>query len=95
MASPALTRPPLTRILAPTGRTDKTRSFSTVRFGDITAKTETARLVTGQMIADLIILGLAIKIIVGVVKRGQQRQTTPEQHPDPARPTTSRADETR
>ncbi len=47
------------------------------------------------MIADLIILGLAIKIIVGVVKRGQQRQTTPEQHPDPARPTTSRADETR
>ena len=69
--------------------------FSTVGFGDITAKTETARLVTGQMIADLIILGLAIKIIVGAVKRGQQRQTTPGQHPGPARPTTSRADETR
>src|SRR5215831_13457755 len=36
--------------------------------GYITAKTETARLVvTGQMIADLIILGLAVKIIVGAV----------------------------
>ena len=69
--------------------------FSTVGFGDITAKTETARLVvTGQMIADLIILGVAIKIIVGAVKRGRQRQTVPGQHPDPAGPTTSRADET-
>ena len=48
--------------------------FSTVGFGDITAKTETARLVvTGQMIADLIILGLAIKIIFGAVRRGQAR----------------------
>jgi Ion channel len=52
--------------------------FSTVGFGDITAKTQAARLVvTGQMIADLIILGLAIKIIVGAVKRGQQRQSAP------------------
>ena len=49
--------------------------FSTVGFGDITAKTETARLVvTGQMIADLIILGLAVKVIVGAFRRGQQRQ---------------------
>ena len=49
--------------------------FSTVGFGDITAKTETARLVvTGQMLADLIILGLAIKIIAGAVRRGQQRR---------------------
>jgi voltage-gated potassium channel len=46
--------------------------FSTVGFGDITAKTETARLVvTGQMIADLIILGIGIKVIVGAVKRGR------------------------
>ena len=50
--------------------------FSTVGFGDITAKTETARLVvTGQMIADLIILGLAIKIIVGAFKRGRPDRT--------------------
>ena len=56
--------------------------FSTVGFGDITAKTGTARLVvTGQMITDLIVLGLAIKIIFGAVKRGQQ-QPAPEQHPD-------------
>ena len=46
--------------------------FSTVGFGDITAKTETARLVvTGQMITDLIILGLAIKVIVGAVRHGR------------------------
>ena len=51
--------------------------FSTVGFGDITAKTETARLVvTGQMIADLIILGLAIKVIVGAVKLGRRRQNS-------------------
>jgi voltage-gated potassium channel len=49
--------------------------FATVGFGDITAKSETARLVvTGQMVADLVILGLAIKVIVGAVKRGQQRR---------------------
>jgi voltage-gated potassium channel len=58
--------------------------FSTVGFGDITAKTETARLVvTGQMIADLIILGLAFKVIVGAVRRGQQRRDSPGQHPNP------------
>jgi nitrate reductase gamma subunit len=49
--------------------------FSTVGFGDITAKTETARLVvTGQMITDLVVLGLGIKIILSAVTRGQQRQ---------------------
>ena len=49
--------------------------FTTVGFGDITAKTETARLVvTGQMITDLIVLGIGIKIILGAVTRGQQRR---------------------
>ena len=48
--------------------------FSTVGFGDITAKTQAARLVvTGQMIADLVILGLAVKIIVGAVNRRRQQ----------------------
>ena len=52
--------------------------FTTVGFGDITAKTETARLVvTGQMLADLIVLGLALKIIVGAVRRGRQQRSTP------------------
>jgi voltage-gated potassium channel len=47
--------------------------FSTVGFGDITAHTQAARLVvTGQMICDLVILGLAIKIIVGAVSRRRQ-----------------------
>ena len=50
--------------------------FSTVGFGDITAKSETARLVvTGQMITDLIILGLAIKVIVGAVRHGRAGRT--------------------
>jgi hypothetical protein len=49
--------------------------FSTVGFGDITAKTETARLVvTGQMIADLVIVGLAVKVIVGAVRQRRSRQ---------------------
>jgi voltage-gated potassium channel len=49
--------------------------FTTVGFGDISAKTETARLVvTGQMIADLLVLGLGIRIILGAVSRGQQRR---------------------
>jgi voltage-gated potassium channel len=44
--------------------------FSTVGFGDITAKSQAARLVvTGQIIADLVILGFAIKVIVGAVSR--------------------------
>jgi voltage-gated potassium channel len=49
--------------------------FTTVGFGDITAKSEGARLlVTGQMITDLIILGIGAKIILGAVTRGRQRQ---------------------
>jgi voltage-gated potassium channel len=48
--------------------------FATVGFGDITAKTEVARLVvTGQMIADLIVLGLGVRILVSAVQRGRQR----------------------
>ena len=49
--------------------------FATVGFGDITAKTETARLlVTGQMIIDLIILGIGARVILGAVQRSRQRQ---------------------
>jgi hypothetical protein len=50
--------------------------FATVGFGDITAKTEAARLVvTGQMIVDLVAVGIAVKVIVGAAKRGRQRQS--------------------
>jgi voltage-gated potassium channel len=49
--------------------------FATVGFGDITAKTEAARLVvTGQMITDLIIIGLGARIILGAVTRSRQLQ---------------------
>ncbi len=49
--------------------------FSTVGFGDISAKSEAARLVvTGQMLCDLIVLGLGIRVILGAVSRGQQRR---------------------
>jgi hypothetical protein len=51
--------------------------FATVGFGDITAKTEVARLVvTGQMIADLIVLGLGVRVLLSAVQRGRQRQPT-------------------
>lgn len=51
--------------------------FSTVGFGDISAKSEAARLVvTGQMLCDLIILGIGLRVIVGAVSRGRQRQQT-------------------
>lgn len=49
--------------------------FSTVGFGDIAAKTEAARLVvTSQMIADLLVIGLGLRIILGAVTRGRQQR---------------------
>ena len=48
--------------------------FATVGFGDITAASEGARiLVTAQMILDLIVLGLGIRILVGAVEVGRQK----------------------
>ena len=50
--------------------------FSTVGFGDISARAEPARLVvSAQMILDLIILGAGVKIILGAVQRGRERLT--------------------
>ena len=49
--------------------------FSTVGFGDITAKTETARLVvTGQILADLLVIGVGLRVIVGAVGRSRQQR---------------------
>src|SRR5215467_10837410 len=49
--------------------------FATVGFGDITAKTEAARLVvSGQMILDLIIIGIGARIILGAVQQSRQRR---------------------
>ncbi|MET0414807.1 MAG: potassium channel family protein [Actinoplanes sp.] len=49
--------------------------FATVGFGDISATSQIARrLVTAQMILDLLVLGLGIRVFVGAVQRGRQRQ---------------------
>ena len=50
--------------------------FSTVGFGDITAKTDPARLiVTAQMFFDLILLGFGARVFLSAVKLGRQRRT--------------------
>ena len=50
--------------------------FATVGFGDITAKSETARVVLIiQMLADLALLGAGAKVLLGAVHRGQQRRS--------------------
>ena len=49
--------------------------FATVGFGEVTATAAVARLVvTGQMVVDLIILGLGARVILGAVSRGRQRR---------------------
>ncbi|HVN10551.1 MAG TPA: potassium channel family protein [Kineosporiaceae bacterium] len=48
--------------------------FATVGFGDITAVSQTARVVvTIQMILDLIVLGALIRVLLGAVHLGRQR----------------------
>jgi hypothetical protein len=50
--------------------------FSTVGFGDITATAATPRLVvTAQMILDLVVLGIGIKVLLGAITRGRQQQS--------------------
>jgi len=56
--------------------------FATVGFGDITPASQAARLmVTAQMILDLIVLGLGVRVLLGAVERG--RQDPGEDSPDP------------
>jgi hypothetical protein len=48
--------------------------FSTVGFGDITAKTDLARLVvTIQMLTDLAVIAIVIRLILAAATRGQAR----------------------
>ena len=50
--------------------------FATVGFGDITAKSETARVVLiVQMLADLALLGAGARVLLGAVQRGRQRRS--------------------
>ena len=48
--------------------------FATVGFGDVSPQGETTRLVvTGQMILDLVFLGVGIRTILGAVQRSKER----------------------
>jgi hypothetical protein len=48
--------------------------FSTVGFGDITPKTDPARLiVTAQMLLDVILLGFGVRVFVGAVNLARER----------------------
>jgi voltage-gated potassium channel len=50
--------------------------FSTVGFGDITAKSEAARVVLiVQMLADLVLLGTVLRVLLGAVQRGRERRS--------------------
>lgn len=51
--------------------------FATTGFGDIYAASAGARvLVMGQMVADIIIVGIGAKIIVDAVQHGREKQST-------------------
>jgi voltage-gated potassium channel len=51
--------------------------FATVGFGDITPKSDLARVVTMvQMLGDLLVVGLVLQLMVGAVKAGLQRRAT-------------------
>jgi voltage-gated potassium channel len=55
-------------------------TFATVGYGDISPASQSARLVvTTQMILDLLVLGLGIRVFASAVQRGRQQQ---EAHPN-------------
>ena len=59
--------------------------FTTVGFGDIAAKSETARVaLIVQMLADLALLGAGARVLLGAVRRGQQRRTDTSDGDGPA-----------
>ena len=61
--------------------------FATVGFGDIAAKSETARVVLiVQMLADLALLGAGARVLLGAVRRGQQRRSDTSGGGGPAPP---------
>ena len=56
--------------------------FATVGFGDISPASEAARiLVMAQMILDLIVLGLGIRIFVGAIEVGRQKTSNGRKQP--------------
>ncbi len=58
--------------------------FSTVGFGDISPVTQSARLVvTGQILLDLLFLGIGLRIVAGAVNVARQRQAREENSGQP------------
>jgi Ion channel len=59
--------------------------FTTVGFGDITAKSEPARIVLiVQMLADLAVLGAGVRVLLGAVQRGRERRSDATDDAGPA-----------
>jgi hypothetical protein len=53
-------------------------TFTTVGYGDITATSQSARLVvTAQMLLDLLALGLGVRVLLGAVQLARQGRPTP------------------
>jgi voltage-gated potassium channel len=78
-----------TNFTAPLTRTDSlyfaVTIFTTVGFGDISAKSEAGRLVvTFQMLLDLLLIGVVVKLFFSAVTRGQQRRAAPQAEDDEA-----------
>jgi hypothetical protein len=64
--------------------------FSTVGFGDIAPKSDPARLVaTVQMLSDLAMFAVVIRLILGAAARGMTRQEAPAANPTGPVPTGS------
>jgi voltage-gated potassium channel len=56
--------------------------FSTVGFGDITPLTQPARVVTMvQMLGDLVVVGLVLRVMLGAVKAGRERRAADSSGP--------------
>jgi voltage-gated potassium channel Kch len=53
-------------------------TFTTVGYGDITATSQSARLVvTAQMLLDLLALGLGVRVLLGAVQLARQGRPAP------------------
>lgn len=54
-------------------------TFSTVGFGDITSVSPQARTVTTiQMVVNLLVLGIGVRVVVGAVNYGRRREHLPD-----------------
>ena len=57
--------------------------FATVGFGDIAPVTDAARITTMvQMVGDLLVVGLVLRLMLGAVKQGRQRRAGASDSPD-------------